>query len=61
MKGTFVEARCPSTRCSKTHLVMRYEDGTVQKAFCPPSKLHKGWRGMKVGSVQVATHKAVTG
>ena len=61
MKGTLIEARCPNVKCGRTHHVMRYEDGTLQQAFCPPGRYHRRWRMTKVGSVQVATRKAIAG
>lgn len=59
-----IEARCPNAKCSKIHQVVAVNGEIINDAFCPPSKLHRGWRLMVpnsgIGGIQVRAKKART-
>lgn len=55
-KPQLVEARCP--KCTKTTPVMKWKDGTIQEAHCPPSTKHRRSVIMKPGAAQVTTRLA---
>lgn len=55
---TLVEARCPSSKCSKVHHVIAVNGEITQDAMCPPSTAHRRWVTMTPGRAQVESAKA---